>query len=88
MIHHPCLRYFCSPKKTFETRKEEQNIHRQEKCDPFAVQNRGVVSVDFSLKKNERPNMLGSVEIFSKQNERQNVASVDFSSNKMKDKTL
>jgi hypothetical protein len=44
--------------------------------------------VDFSLKKNERPNMLGSVEIFSKQNERQNIASVDFSSNKMKDKTL
>jgi hypothetical protein len=32
--------------------KQEQNIHRQEKSDdPFAVQNRGVVSVDFSLKK-------------------------------------
>jgi len=52
--------------------------------------------VDFSLKKNDRPNMLGSVEIFSKQNERQNIecgfffkqnerqniVSVDISSNK------
>jgi len=32
--------------------------------------------------------MLGSVEFFSKQNERQNIASVDFSANKMKGKTL
>jgi hypothetical protein len=46
------------------------------------------VSVDLSLKQNERPSMLGSVEIFSKQNERQNIASVDFSANKMKGKTL